>query len=62
MYHYEYNITLEERDGLWYYVVAQEFDEKVEFLGWGFAETKETAAECIVGYIREQFGAPNIPE
>lgn len=55
MYRYEYNVTLEQNGDLWYYTVAQEFNNRVEFLGWGYADSAEEASECITRFIREQF-------
>lgn len=55
MQKYEYNACIEHRDGIWYYVVAQEFDQRVEFLGWGYADSVQEASECVSQYIREQF-------
>lgn len=55
MYQYEYNVTLENRDGLWYYTVAQEVNGEVEFLGWGYADSASEASDCINDYIKEQF-------
>lgn len=55
MYKYEYNVTLENRDGIWYYVVAQEFNESVEFLGWGITDTAAEAVDCINQHISSQF-------
>lgn len=55
-YRYEYNVTLEQYDDdLWYYTVAQEINSRVEFLGWGYADTAAEASECISRFIREQF-------
>lgn len=55
MQKYEYNVTIENRGDVWYYVVAQEFDGSVEFLGWGITDTAAEASECVSKYIREQF-------
>lgn len=55
MQKYEYNVTIEHRDDVWYYVIAQEFDECVEFLGWGISDSAAEASEAVSTYIREQF-------
>lgn len=55
MKEYEFNVTIRRFGDVWHYVIAQEFDERVEFLGWGYAETVDEASNCVGRYIKEQF-------